>query len=114
MAVAADGRAERARRHFIDVDRLADAFDPGRTQRLEREIALDQLARVFTNRNRSHWCDRLQARREVGRMADRRIFGALAGLDRSHHDLAGMDADANLDWHAAFGAKIPSPVDCTM
>ena len=36
-------RAQRAQsRHLVNVDRLADAFDPGRAERLEREIALDE------------------------------------------------------------------------
>ena len=43
-------RAQRSQpRHFANVDRHADAFDPSRSQRFEREVALDQFAHRLTD-----------------------------------------------------------------
>ena len=84
--------------HLVNVDRLADAFDPGRAERLEREVALAQLARLLADRDRAGRRERLHPRREVGRMPDRRVLGlARAGRDRAHHHFAGVHADARLD-----------------
>ena len=38
-------------------------------------------------------------------MADRRVLDVLTGLDRAHHDFAGVDSDAHLQRRAAFDAQ---------
>ena len=84
--------------HLVHIDRLGDAFDLGRAQRLEREVALDQFARLLADGDRSGRRERLHPRGEIGRVPDRRVFGmAAAGRDRAHHHFAGVHADARLD-----------------
>src|SRR6266851_3430923 len=76
--------------HLINVDRRARAFDSRRPQRLEREIAFDQLAQSPADRDRTRTRQRLQPRRQAGRMANRRVLGVLPRLDRPHHHLAAV------------------------
>ena len=61
--------------HFVNVDRLADAFDLGRSQATQLEIAFAQLARVFADRDRADRRERLQPRGKIGGVADRRVLG---------------------------------------
>ena len=93
--------------HLVNIDRLADAFDLGRPQRLEREIALDQLARLLADCDRAGRRERLHPRGEIGRMPDRRVFGlSAAGRDRAHHHFAGVHADARFDRQVAGLAQL--------
>jgi hypothetical protein len=83
-------RCNRAQRpdagHFINVDRLAGAFDFGRAQRLQSKVTLDQLARRLGHHDRPGACDALQARCEIGGMSDGRVFDlSRTGRDRADH-----------------------------
>src|SRR5579864_8340064 len=49
---------------------------------------------------------RLHPRSEAGRMPNRSVFGMrIAGPDRAHHDLAGINSDASLDGRMSRLAK---------
>src|SRR5208283_3660829 len=94
--------------HFVDVDRRAEAFDRHRPQPAQFEIALAELARVFTNRNRTHRRERLQPRTYIGRMADQPVLHLPAGLDRIRHHFAGVDTDTGFERTQSFlGATLP-------
>src|SRR5215467_4907471 len=69
-------------RYLIYVDRLADAFDPRRTKRLETEVAFTQFAGPIRDRNRSGRRKRLHSRRDTGRVPNRRVFSpTFCGLE---------------------------------
>ena len=79
--------------HLINVDRLADAFDSGRTQRFELEVAFDEFARLFSDRDRTGRRQRLHPRGEIGGVPDRRVLDLTrAGRNRTHHHLASVHA----------------------
>ena len=81
--------------HLINADRLAQAFDPGRTQRLELEVSFHQFAGPLADRDRAGRCERLHPRCEIGGVADRCVLGmSFAGGDRSNDHLARVHADA--------------------
>ena len=87
--------------YFDDVDGLADAFDPGRPDRLEGEISFAKPARVLGGGDRTGRCERLHPCGQAGRMPNRGVFGmGVVSLDRPHHYLAGVDA------HSRFHGKV--------
>src|SRR5713226_7032401 len=57
-------------RHFVHVDRLADAFDPAGAERLELEVAFDEFPNTLADHNRARRRERLQARGQTHRMAN--------------------------------------------
>ena len=68
--------------HLVNIDEFAEPFDAGRPERLQREVSLDEAARVFGNRNRAGRRERLHPRGEAGRMPNRRVLGVqLVGSD---------------------------------
>ena len=84
--------------HLIDVDRLADALDLGRSERLQREISFDQLARLLADCDRSGRRERLHPRGEIGGMADWSVLSlSAAGCYRPHDHLAGIHPDARFE-----------------
>src|SRR5712692_6999822 len=89
--------------HFVNVDRLADAFNFGRAKTIKEEVALTELSDLFRRRDRTYWRQHLHPRREVGSMPNRRVLGMrLAGLDRTHHHLTCIHADPRLQRQPAF------------
>jgi hypothetical protein len=59
-------RAQRSQTgDLVNVDRLTNALDPGRSQRLNREVTFDQFAQGLADRDRSRSCERLQSRRKT-------------------------------------------------
>lgn len=76
--------------HFIDVDRFVDAFDFGRAERLQREISLNQIARLFADCDRSGRRQRLHPRREIGGVSNRGVLNVSAtSRNRTRHSPAG-------------------------
>src|SRR5262249_43453309 len=55
---------------FVNIDRLADAFDLLLPQSTEFEVALNQLSGVFAYGYGTSRCHRLQARSKIRRMSD--------------------------------------------
>src|SRR5260370_629850 len=90
--------------YLVNFDRCAEALDRRRSQSMQFEIALAEAARVFANRNRTDRRDRLQARSQIGRMADQPVLNFSAGLDGIRHHLTGVDADAGFERTQAFRA----------
>src|SRR5260370_28724631 len=83
--------------HLINVDRLAHAFDPGRTQRLELKISFDEFARLLAYRDCPCSRERLQARGQVRGGSYSCEFNLPgAGRDLANYDFAGVHANANL------------------
>jgi hypothetical protein len=69
--------------------------------------AFDELLGMLAHRDRAGGRERLHPRRETGRMRNRSVLSAmLAGLDRAHHHLAGVQPDANLDRRAPLLAQL--------
>ena len=62
---------------FIDFQWLADPLDACRSQRFQSEIALDQLAHGFANRDRAGCRESLEAGGDAGRVPYRRVLGLL-------------------------------------
>ncbi len=87
--------------HLEHPDLFVDSLDVSWSQRAEREIALDQIARGVADHDRACIGEGLDARGEIHGVADGRIFGlAFSGPDLPHHDLAGVHAGPDLDWSA--------------
>ena len=71
---------------------LALPFERQRPNRLGPHIPTRQLPRLFANYDRSRFRGALQARGDVGRIADRRRVHPQIATDRAEHDEAGVDA----------------------
>ena len=82
---------------FVNLYGLADAFDLGRAQVLELEIALGQSVGIGTHDRRTRRGQPLHAGRQAGRMTNRNIVGMQVVFPNgAHHDLAGIDAHPHL------------------
>src|SRR5262245_31934027 len=87
----------------MDADRLADPFDSCRTEWPQCEIALDQLSRAVADDCGAGISKTLQSGREIYSMSDRCVFSMHgAGLNRSHHHLAGICSRPELDRGSPF------------
>ena len=77
--------------------RLRPSLEHGRTDIPVFEMPLGQPARLVTDQHSTGHGERLQARGQVRRLADDRLFlgGAFAGQIADHHH-SGRDADTNL------------------
>ena len=91
--------------NLVYLDKIAHAPDPRRPQPPQRKVARAQSLGSFGHRDRANRRQRLHPRGQAGAMADRRIFDVLAGLDRAHHDFAGVHAYPHLERRAALGAQ---------
>src|SRR5260370_1094064 len=63
--------------HLIELDLLADPFDPGRSQALELEVSLNESAGMSADHYRARRGQRLEPCGEAGRMANRRVLGVV-------------------------------------
>jgi hypothetical protein len=92
--------------HFIGDDRLTDALDIARRQRPELKKSFGQLARLLTDDHRTRCRQRLQPRRQTGRMADRRVLDSrVISPDTAHHHLAGVYSHPHEQRQAARRAQ---------
>ena len=69
------------------------------------EEAAHQALGGVADQDRARRRQRLQARGEVGRVADRRVVHLEVVADRADDDRAGVDADAQLELDAALGER---------
>src|SRR5262249_15434909 len=93
--------------YLVNVDWLGQTFDPRGSKRLNLKEALDQAARLFGYRDGPGRGDRLHPCSTIGRMSNRRILCVpVAGSQRSHHHLAGIDTDARLQRNAALSDQL--------
>ena len=77
------------------------------------EVALEQSPRLLAHRDRTRRRGGLHPRRQIGHMTDRRVLGMPAGLDRAHHHLAGVHADAGFDAESCPPSRRRSACDAT-
>ncbi len=78
--------------------RLRDALEREQTERLQVEVAADELCRVAADHHLAGRALRLQTRRDVRYLSPHVGRPVLApGRDRCDHDLARVDADAGLE-----------------
>ena len=92
--------------------RIADAADFHLPQRPQREVPRDQPLGVLADYDRSRGRDRLQPRRQAGRMADRRVLGVLPRFNRPHHHLARIRTDPHLQINTFLRAQpLGEPLD---
>src|SRR6266849_4785872 len=85
--------------HLVDVDWLADAFDFSRPEVAQFEVALDQTARILANYDPTRRRHGLHPRREVGSMSHRGVLSVPAGMYHAQDHFAGVDPDADFEWH---------------
>ncbi len=89
--------------HLDGTGQAPDGYPP---QGLRLYIALGQAQRVRGQQARAGTSKLFQARRQMCRLAHSRVVHAQVAADGAHHDLAGIEADANLDVDAARAAKL--------
>src|SRR5262245_66331633 len=90
----------------MDANRLADPLDLCGPEWPQSEIALDQLSRAVADDCGAGIGKALQPGRQIYGMSDRRVFSMHgAGLDSSHHYLAGIGSRPELDRGASFGSQ---------
>jgi hypothetical protein len=97
-------RPRRASEHLVGRDGLALATDVERSRRLDEEEAAHQAIGGVAHENGARARGRLQARRQVRRVADRRVVHLEAVPDRADDDGASVDADPRLQLDAELGA----------
>ena len=100
-------RLERAGpKHLVNVDRIGNAFDSRRAERLQIEVAGGEFLRLLRDDDRSSRRQRLHPRRQAHRMPNRGVLGVrVIGSNRSHHHFAGVEADPNFDRRISRGAQ---------
>ncbi|MNF69301.1 hypothetical protein D3C84_511760 [compost metagenome] len=100
-------RAQRAEPlHLVHNEGIGNAFDLGGPQSLEFEITLRQLVGGLAHQDRRGCGDSLHPGRNVDRVPDRIVIGVqIVRADRTHDDLSGMDADADLQRNAFLQAN---------
>ena len=87
-------------RDLIDVDRRGEPFHGDRPERRDLDQAFDEAERVGGRENRSRDCKLFHARGEMSGRPDRAVVYVQIGADRAHHDLSGIEPDADLDGDA--------------
>ncbi|MCY1266955.1 hypothetical protein D9M70_153810 [compost metagenome] len=103
-------------KHFIDRERLGDAFELGLSQRLELEVPLRELVGGFAHENGRGRGHRLHPRSNVDRVPHRVIVGVQVVLaDRAHDYLARVDAHPDLQRDALLQPQLVAvPVHCLL
>src|SRR5215469_9959892 len=92
---------------FIDLQWLADPLDACRSKRLQREIALDQLAHGLADGDRAGCRKCLKAGCDAGRLPYGGVRGVLhTGPNPVEHHLSGAGSDPHLPIHSFFGAQL--------
>ena len=89
---------------LIDFDRLRDAPDGHRAERLDLDKSFHQAKGVTGEANGPGGRKLLHARREMGRLPDRGVVHPEVTPHGSNHDLAGVQPDADLDFDT-----VPAP-----
>ena len=79
--------------HAVGVQRSGDAFEAVAAAILAVEHALHQTIGRGADQHRVGFRQRLQARRNIGRLTDGQLLGPAFNPDLADHDPAGMDAD---------------------
>ncbi|MNL13208.1 hypothetical protein D3C87_1341100 [compost metagenome] len=95
-------RAQRAEPlHLVHNEGFGNAFDLSGPQSLEFEITLRQLVGGLAHQDRRGCGDSLHPGCNVDRVPDRIVISVqIVRADRTHDDLSGVDADADLQRNA--------------
>jgi hypothetical protein len=88
------------------LDRLAEPLDRHRAERGDLDEALGQVQRLGGEPDAAGRRELLHARGQVRGLAHGGVVHAEIAADRAHHDLSGVDADADLHLHALRAAKL--------
>ena len=88
------------------LDRLAEPLDRHRAERGDLDEALGQVQRLGGEPDAAGRRELLHARRQVRGLAHGGVVHAEIAADRAHHDLAGVEADADLHLHALRAAQL--------
>ena len=86
--------------HLEHLHRLAQSLDVDRAERLDLYEALGEPQRVGAHEDRARRRHLLHAHREMRGLPHRRVVHAQVAADRPHHDLPGIEANADLGEHA--------------
>ncbi len=109
---AARGAGLETRVHLLGADQLEDlnrlrhALHRHRPERLDLHVALGQPQGLARDQGGSGAGELLHARGQVRGLADGRIVHVQVAVDGAHHDLARVEADADLHVHAAAAAQL--------
>jgi len=96
----------RPRRAVEHLDRFAEPLDRHRAERGDLDEALGQVQRLGGKPDAAGRRQLLHACRQVRRLAHGGVVHAEIAADRAHHDLSGVDADADLHLHALRVAQL--------
>ncbi len=90
-------RADRTRcLELVDFHRGCESLDRDRTEGLHRDVSLDEPQRVLGEEGLAGRRELLHTPREVRRLADGSVVHPQVVAHGSHHDLAGVEAHADL------------------
>ena len=85
--------------HLIDLQRLGEALEEWRAERLAGKEAPQELPGRRTDHQRIGRGEPLQAGRQVGRLAQRQLFLPRTAAHLPHHHQPGMDPQAHGELH---------------
>ena len=88
------------------LDRLTESLDRYRAELGDLDEGFGQVQRLGGEQDAAGRRELLNARCQVRRLAHSRVVHAQIAADRAHHDLSGVDADADLHLHALGAAKL--------
>ncbi len=91
---------------LVDLHRMSEPFDGEAAKRLHLDVAFGEAQRVSGDQDRARLRHLLHARGKVRRLADRRVVHAQIAADGSHHDLARIQADADLQGYLRDGVHV--------
>ncbi len=109
---AAGGRGLEARAHrggpgqLVDLERRREPLDGQRAQRLDLHVPLGERQRLRREQDRPRHGHLLHAGGHVGGLADGGVVHVQIAADGAHDDLAGVQADADLDGDALRAADL--------
>ncbi len=99
--------ARRARPgQLVHLDRVGDPFDRHRSEGRHGQEALGEPPRLRGEQRRAGPREALHLGRQVGGLADRAVVHVQIAADGAHHDLAGVEPDADLHVHALRAAQV--------
>ena len=87
------------RQHLIDLQRLREALEEWRAERLAGKEAPEELPGCGTDHQRIGCRNPLQAGRQVGRLAQRQLFLPRTATHLTHHHEPGMAPQAHGQLH---------------
>ena len=106
---AAEGARGRGADQLVDLERRVEPLDGAGSQRARAHRVAREPERVRRDEHGTGVGHLLHPRREVGRLADSGVIHVEVAADRAHDDLAGVEADAEPERHAARALDLLRP-----